>query len=252
MSASTVPHPGGYRFLPGIDAYSSGVIAEAGFEIVHVTLSDPLSWQQGLKAVAEFVRSLDRPLQSICGIELRCPQPHTMDGFVEFNQQYRSVLEQWDVMVKGVNPVARTNVAPVVNPPDETTVHGFSYTIPSDSLGGTFVVAGAGELPTRRLDATRILNAGRTDAEAMQEKADCVLGILQHRLEKLEADPGRISTIDVYTAHPLHHLLQPQICAKLPRASVRGVQWYFSRPPIVDIEFEMDLRGVRQEFVVEL
>ena len=38
----TLNPKGGYRFLPGIEPYSSGVIAEPGFEIVHVTLSSPV------------------------------------------------------------------------------------------------------------------------------------------------------------------------------------------------------------------
>ena len=33
---------GGYRFLPGISAFSSGTVAMPGHEIVHVTLASPL------------------------------------------------------------------------------------------------------------------------------------------------------------------------------------------------------------------
>jgi hypothetical protein len=29
---------GGYRYLPGVSAFSSGVVARPGFEIVHVVL----------------------------------------------------------------------------------------------------------------------------------------------------------------------------------------------------------------------
>jgi len=33
-------------------------------------------------------------------------------------------------------------------------------------------------------------------------------------------------------------------------AQLQGVNWYFARPPIVSIEFEMDLRGVAREVVI--
>ena len=33
---------GGYRFLPGIAPFSSGVVAAAGYQIVHVTLRGPI------------------------------------------------------------------------------------------------------------------------------------------------------------------------------------------------------------------
>jgi hypothetical protein len=39
----------------------------------------------------------------------------------------------------------------------------------------------------------------------------------------------------------------------LPRigtAALKGMTWHYSRPPIVDIEFEMDLRGVAREMVI--
>jgi hypothetical protein len=38
----------------------------------------------------------------------------------------------------------------------------------------------------------------------------------------------------------------------LPAASRLGVHWFYSRPPVREIEFEMDMRGVDQEFVIDL
>ena len=35
---------GGYRFVPGISAFSSGVVATSGWEIVHATLAAPVLW----------------------------------------------------------------------------------------------------------------------------------------------------------------------------------------------------------------
>ena len=37
----------------------------------------------------------------------------------------------------------------------------------------------------------------------------------------------------------------------LPAAARLGVRWYYSRPPVKDIEFEMDLRGVVRDVVID-
>ena len=43
-----LPNPAGnYHFLTGIEPYSSGVIADPGFEIVHVTLARPCPYREG-------------------------------------------------------------------------------------------------------------------------------------------------------------------------------------------------------------
>ena len=124
---------GGYRFLPGIEPYSCGVVAARGWEIVHVVLAHPLAWHDGLVSIRRYLEQIGRDRHALCGVELRCPEPFSIDGFIAFNQQYRSLLEDWDMLVDGANPVARTNVAPVEDPPSESVVYGFSYTEPSDT-----------------------------------------------------------------------------------------------------------------------
>ena len=115
----------GYSFLEGIAPYSSGVIAADGYEITHITLAVSLPWEAGMHAARKYVESMGLSQWSLCGFELRCPQPHTMDGFIDFNASYRAVLQDWDMYVDGENPIARTNVAPVLNPPSETLLYGF-------------------------------------------------------------------------------------------------------------------------------
>jgi hypothetical protein len=45
----------------------------------------------------------------------------------------------------------------------------------------------------------------------------------------------------------LHRLLPETILGRVGPAAVHGVRWYYSRPPIEGIEFEMDVRGVGTE-----
>ncbi len=241
---------GGYRFLPGIEPYSSGVIAEPGCEIIHVTLAHPLAWHNGLVSIRQHLEQLGRDRHALCGVELRCPEPFSMEGFIAFNQQYRSLLEDWGMLVDDANPIARTNVAPVADAPSESVVYGFSYTVPSDIQRPTFVVAGGGEL-RGSLDAKNIVRAGETSEEAIMEKAHCVVEIMIERLAGL-GNNDLLSRINVYTAHSLKRALAEVIIPGLPAAARLGVCWHYSRPPIRDIEFEMDMRGVVRDLVIDL
>ncbi|MCA9131861.1 MAG: hypothetical protein KDA45_01845, partial [Planctomycetales bacterium] len=183
---------------------------------------------------------------------LRCPAPHPMGGFLGFNQEYHSLLVEWEMLVQGQNPIARTNVAPLHAPPSETVLYGFSYVEPSSIEPATFVVAGGGELPHRELDEKHIVRFGETSAEAMLEKAQCVVQIMRRRLEQLAADVEMLSSIDVYSVHPVRESVEQVILPGLPQAAHLGVHWFYARPPVQNIEFEMDLRGVRRELVIEL
>src|SRR5438874_5767589 len=108
---------GGYRFLPGIDPYSSGVIAAPGHEIVHATLRAPVPWRDGFTLIDRHLRAEGQSRAALCAVALRSPTPFTFEGFAEFNAEYREVLAAWGLLVDGANPIARTNVAPVVGPP---------------------------------------------------------------------------------------------------------------------------------------
>jgi hypothetical protein len=241
---------GGYQFLQGIEPYSSGVITVSHREIIHATLSRPVAWRQGLIGVRKYIEQRGLEHFCLCGVELRCPEPHPMSGFIEFNKQYRALLEEWDMLVEGENPVARTNVAPVVDPPNETLLYGFSYVEPSESSAPTFVVAGGGELPHRELADQHIVRFGETSEAALLDKARCVVDIMRTRLSRLEANEQLLSSIRVYCAHPVHHALKDVIIPGIPDAARVGIQWFYSRPPIRNIEFEMDLRGVRRDIIV--
>ncbi len=144
--------------------------------------------------------------------------------------------------------VARTNVAPVVCPPTEPVLYGFSYTRPTvNSQPLTFVVAGAGELPEGILAAESIVALGDTSPRGITKKAVFVMGLMENRLRGLGADRLLVNAIDVYTVHSLDSILPELVLNRVGPASVHGIRWHYTRPPIIDIEFEMDLRGTRTE-----
>jgi hypothetical protein len=241
---------GGYRFLPGITAFSSGVVAAPGWEIVHATLASPVPWRDGFGRIERHLREQNRPRTALCGIELRSPAPFTFEGFARFNDGYRSLLDAWGVLVDGDNPIPRTNVAPVTAAPAEPSLYAFDYTVPGTTPTPTFVVAGAGEMADRTRGADGIVRRGETSPDAMREKARFVMGIMRDRMRALGAEWSRVTTIDVYTAQPIHGFLVEEILRPAGAAAIHGVRWFPSRPPIQGLEFEVDMRGVLRELVL--
>lgn len=244
------PTGGGYRFVPGIPAFSSGVVATPGFEIVHATLRGLAPWREGFARIERHLKDAGRPRTALCGIELRSPAQFTFEGFNTFNDGYRGLLREWGILLGEDNPIPRTNVAPVTAGPSEPSLYAFAYTVSGSTPAPTFIVAGAGEMRDRAQGAAGIVRGGETSPEAMREKARFVMGIMGARLGALGAEWARVTVIDVYTAHPIHGFLVDEILKPAGAAAIHGVRWFPSRPPIQGLEFEVDLRGVARELVV--
>ena len=186
-------------------------------------------------------------------MELRIPKALSVEAFNDFSEPYIERLKQWGTHVDGLNPVARTNVAPEVNPVAAPSVYGFSYTVKSDHGGKTFVVAGAGELNSSGLSADAIVSRGDVSIEGLRAKAEQVLpAIMAERLEAMNAAWSDVTQANIYTVHDIHPLMASTILPSLHEAARHGIRWHFARPPVLEIEFEMDMRGVQREIIVNL
>ena len=248
MAAALLQGPDpSYRFLPGGEPYSSGAVATPGWEVVHVTLQAPVPWRDGFVAIERHLRGLGRPRTAVCAIELRIPAPLSFTGFADFNRSYRAVLGEWGLLVGGKNPVARTNVVPVVGPPSEPSLYAFSHTVAGETTGPTFVAAGSGELRSGPASRESVVRPDETSPSAMREKAAYVMGVMRSRLTGLGATWADVTAVGVYTVHPLDDFLATEILATMGPAAIHGVHWYLSHPPISGLAYEMDLRGVRHE-----
>lgn len=248
-------HPSGeYRFLTGIAPYSAGVIATPGHEIVRVALRTPLPYRAGFARIEAHLAELKRPRHALCAMELRLPAPLSFAGFGEFNAAYGRILADWDLLVDGRNPVARTNVAPALHPPSEPVLHAFSYTVidsergaQPDAAAPSFIVAGAGDLRDQAaLTPEAVVRPGETTPDALREKVTCVLEVMEERLHGLGMDWPQVTDANVYTKHHLHDIWTDTIFAQLGSAAPRGIHWTLSDPPIRDLIFEMDLRGIHR------
>jgi hypothetical protein len=240
---------GNYRFLTGIAPYSSGVVSMSGYEIVRVTLATPVPYRQGFTLIEQYLSDQNRSLAALCGLELRSPKAVTFEGFADLNRGYQDMLERGGLLVDQRNPIARTNVAPELNPPDEPVLFAFSYTVPRQdpAAPSTFVIAGAGDLIDQALKPQAIVRPDDTSIEAMTEKAGHVMAAMQSRLAGLQADWPQVSAVDIYTVHAVHPYLATTILETMGPAVGHGVHWYYTRPPLVGVEFEMDMRSIRQE-----
>lgn len=242
---------GGYHFWKGIAPYSAGVVAEAGYEVVHARFVKPVPLAAGLARVRSEVLAAKRPIEALCAMELRSPKPFTFTGFNQFNAGYVKTLVEWGLLVDGQNPVARTNIAPAVGAPAEPSIYGFSYTVPSSVKAKTFVVAGAGELPEGSLDPHDVVKLGDVSPAGLREKIRFVMGLMSGRLKGLGVSWDQVTTSEVYTVHPICADVEKEIIRPMGGGAMHGFTWHYSRPPIESIEYEMDLRGVRHEIVLD-
>lgn len=241
-----LPHPAaGYRSLPGIAPYSCGVIAQPGHEMIRMTFASPLPWRTGFERVDAFLRSQGLRRTDLCAMELRSPRPFSMEGFIAFNRDYCRVLGDWGLLGEQTNPIARTNVCPLHLGFSEPVLHAFSVVRPNPELNQrTFIVAGAGELREGTLVSDGIVRRGETSAEALVEKARYVCDVMAERLSGLGAVWEDVTAVNVYTVHPIHELVESVLWERIPAARAKGIQWHRTRPPVIDIEFEMDLHGI--------
>jgi hypothetical protein len=79
----------------------------------------------------------------------------------------------------------------------------------------------------------------------MREKARFVLGEMERRLGAFEAGWRDTTATQVYTVHDLHPFLADEIVRR--GAVDAGLTWHYCRPPVVELEFEMDCRGITIE-----
>lgn len=241
---------GGYRYVKGVFQYSGGVAAAPGFEIERVRFRRPLPLAEGFRVVEAQVRGVGRPLTAFCACELRSPAPFTEEGFTAFNRVYVGTLERWGVYRAGLNPVARSNVCPEVDPPAEPSLYAFSYTVPAErDAPGSFVVAGSGEAPEGKGNyRDHIVRRGDLSTDGLREKARWVLGEMERRMAALGFGWRDATATQLYTVHDVHPFLAGEIVGR--GATPGGLTWHFCRPPVVELDYEMDVRGVTRELVL--
>ena len=240
---------GNYRFLTHAFQYSGGVSADPGYAIERARFHRPLPLAEGFDAIEAYLARHGRPPTAFCACELRSPRQFTEQGFIDFNRHYVQRLEKWGIFRNDINPVARSNVCPEIDPPAEPVFHAFSYARPGMTPAPGFVIAGSGEVSERGGNyRDHIVAYGDTSPAGMRQKALSVLDEMERRLGALGVGWKDTTDTQIYTVFDVHSYLADDLVRR--GAANRGFTWHFCRPPIIGLEFEMDCRGIETEHML--
>jgi hypothetical protein len=240
---------GNYRFIPAVFQYSSGAAALPGYEIERVRFDRWLPLADGFAQAAKYIQAAGRPLTSFCACELRSPAAFTEDGFRKFNEHYVKTLAEWGLYDGAINPVARSNVCPEIDPPSEPSFYAFSFTRPGQTATPSFVIAGGAELRDGAGSyPARIVRYRDLGAEGFREKVRFTVGSMESRLAAFGFGWKDATGVQAYTVHDFHFAAADEL---VRRGAMRsGLAWHFARPPVIDLEYEMDCRRVLREMVI--
>jgi len=244
---------GNYRFIPAVFQYSSGAAASSGFEVERVRFDGLLPLAEGFAQAAKYIRSAGRPLTAFCACELRSPAAFTENGFRTFNEHYVKTLAEWGLFDGVINPVARSNVCPEIDPPAEPSFYAFSFTRPSQgtetSTTPTFVIAGGAEARGGSGSyPERIVRYRDLSPDGLREKVRFTVGEMENRLGAFGFGWKDTTAVQAYTVHDFHPAMTDELVRR--GATRSGLTWHFARPPVIDLEYEMDCRRVARETVI--
>lgn len=240
----------GYEFIPGPPFASNGVIASPGTTIERGVFAEPILLAEGFEEVRRHLERAGRPLEALCGFDLRLPNARTLEEFLAFNGEYLAQLDAWQLLKDGSSPLARTNVAPASGAPSRPAVLAFSYTVDSRSSAETFVVSGAAEVPDNASGPQDVVRLGDTTADALLEKLRFVVGAVADRVGALGAQWDNAVAVHLYTAHDLAFSLVREVLSERGIVPAQGITWHAAAPPIDLLELEVDVRRYGREITI--
>ena len=235
--------PGGYLVLPAGSVYCGGVVAAEGHEIVHALLRPWVPLDQAWDVVEAHLKTEGRPIQALCGLELRTPKQLTFEGFRNFNLGYMEELRKRELILRRYSAVCRTNVVPAHNPPDQPMVHAFSYSATSSQKGRTFCVSGAADIDSRG----NIVAGDDVTPAGMKQRLQHCTETISDRLAELELSWNDATHVDLCVTRNVDEMLAALAAAGVPRTAARGIRVHDARPPIIGAEVELECRGVRRQ-----
>ena len=240
---------GNYRFIPSVFQYSAGAAADDGYEIERVRFDQLVPLADGFALAAEYIQAQGRPLTSFCACELRSPAAFSEEGFRAFNLHYVKTLSEWGIFDGTTNPVARSNVCPEIDPPSEPSFYAFSFTRPTRARMPTFVIAGGAEAREGRGSyVERTVRYRDLSPDGLREKVRFTTSQMEGRMAAFGFGWKDTTGVQAYSIRDFHHALADELVRHGALRS--GLTWHFARPPVVDLEYEMDCRRVTRETVI--
>ncbi len=239
---------GNYRYVAGHGTYCNDVVPGPGHAVAHAVFATAQPLARGLEFIQSYLAGLGRPMAALCGAELRIREALSFAGFAALNATYIALLDTYNLRQNGLGTMTRTNVAPEVAAakPTEPGIFGFSYIVPGAPTGRrTFVSSGSGELAGEGREG--IVRLGDSSVDGMREKTRWVMRAISSRLPGLGVSIEDVTHVNLYTVRPLDAILEHEVLDVLGARAGMGVHWHYARPPIVELEFEADLKGVLHE-----
>ena len=245
---------GGYRFLPGLPFASAAALACDGFDIVRATFRRPRPYPEGLDEIEQYLQRLNRPLQALCGLELRSAHTYSREAFIAFNQSYVERMREQAVLVGSRVPFTRTNVV-ITGTRAAQTVHAFCYTVPTSSGMSTrvptFVLAAVPEIRFASSErGDEVIALGDTSTEGRRRKIAFVLEVLTERLRALHVGWSNVTGAQVYSLYDGRSAVLEAVSSKLQVAS-GCIQLIFARPPVDYVNIEIDVRSTQAEVIID-
>ncbi len=239
---------GGFAYLRGgTQPFSHGVVALEEHALIRVRLRPMLPLAEGLAFAADFIAAQNRPQAALAALEVRSPAAMSPAEFAAFNTQYAAMLDAVGFAAEAGFPIARSNMAPQYDAPRVNTLFAFTFATPSAGPGGSdFVISGK---PENTDGPPGIVASGDLSPAGMQAKAAHVITALQDRVAALGASWHNVTGAQAYTIHsldPTMGLLRSSGLANI------GLTLFPGAPPVTGFAFEIDVRAVSYELVVQV
>lgn len=232
----------GFAYLPGGPRpFSAGIIARPGHALVRVRPRRALPLAEGLDLAVSDLAARGLPPLAVAALELRAPAALTPADFAAFNRDYATLLRERGLLAGEAFPIARSNMAPLFDPPATTVLSAFTYAAPGDAGGADFVISGKPEL---REDPPGIVAPGDTSPAGMAAKARFVIDALRATTAALGGDWRQLTGAQAYTIRPLEGAMDVLRESGLASLGVTLVTGY---PPVTGLDFEIDVRAIGTE-----
>jgi hypothetical protein len=242
---------GNFRFTKGSPFYASAVVADPGFEIVRVTFEKPLPLNTGFDAIQRELHTAGRPLQALCGMELRGAEPYpNRPLFMEFNSTYVDRLKSLGLLVDALVPMTRGNLAVHDRSVTEQCVYAFLYTVPSKVDRLTFATSAMADLKRHADGSVENIAPGDVSPAGLKQKVSFVIRAVDEKLKEIGGSWDLATQVRIYTVHPIAALIPEVILPVIGPGAHHGITWHYVYPPVVGLELEIDVRGVLRESVI--
>ncbi len=82
----------------------------------------------------------------------------------------------------------------------------------------------------------------------LRDKVRYVVAAMEKRMAAFGFGWKDATAAQTYTIHDFHHVFAEELVRR--GAARSGLTWHFARPPVIDLEYEMDCRRVLREMVI--